>query len=81
MSDQPLVSGLVVDPEGAQMWVKDQGNPIHVCVRAGEPYARVYINGVDVTPPRGVPFPGTLANVAAFDRVLTHEELEELRDA
>jgi len=73
------VSGLVIAPNGAQLWVADS-RPVNIAVFASDPFAHVYVNGVDIAWPLGNPeFPGTIDELAAFDRALTTDELARLR--
>ncbi len=74
-----IIAGLVVAPNGAQMWVSGQN--VHVAVLASEPYALVYIDGVCITPPPPLAFGGVIGSVAAFDRPLTRAEMEKLQEA
>ncbi len=75
--NKPKVSGLVVAPNGAQMWLSHD-EPLHVTVYADEPYARVYINGVCITPPQGREFEGWLGDVAVYDMPLSPSEISSV---
>ena len=79
----PLVNDLQLDPNGAAMWITHD-QPLHIAVRAGEPFASVYINGVCIAKPGQLCPPlewGVSGTVAAFDRALTLDEIEAMRSA
>jgi hypothetical protein len=79
--NKPTVAGLVVAPNGAQMWVAHD-KPIHISVHAGEPFARVYVNGVCITqPPGNLDFDGHMSDASFFDRPLSDEEVKRFHEA
>jgi len=75
---KPKLALVTVDPHGAALWIEDD-KPVHVTVRAGEPHASVYIDGVCVIEPgRMGPFDGRIDEVAVFDQALTLDEVKTM---